>query len=272
MSGPTGRNISSNASAASLPGVTLAFLVDGGCTANWAGLGGSVAAGTFWDGTPVSNEVNALISSGRKVIIAWGGASGSVLSSCTSASSAHAMYQSAKTKYPGIAGQDFDIEGGVNLQVFASALVGLSGTSVTLPVLPTGLVTAGMNVVNAVHGAGVHPIINVMTMDYGSANDNGGNMLLSAEQAAAATRSQTGDSIGVTPMIGVNDTTTEVFTLSNASSLTSWARGQGYITRLAFWSLGRDNGSCAGQTSFASATCSGLSQSTWAFSAAMRGF
>jgi hypothetical protein len=271
MSGPTGRNISANAAAASIPGVTLSFLVDGGCTANWAGLGGSLASGTFWDGTPVSNEVNALISSGRKVIIAWGGASGSVLSSCSSASSAHAMYQSAKTKYPGIAGQDFDIEGGVNLQVFSAALVGLSGTSVTLPVLPTGLVTAGMNVVNAVHGAGVHPIINVMAMDYGSSFDNGGNMLLSAQQAAQATRNQTGDPIGVTPMIGQNDTQGEIFTLSNASSLTTWARGQSYISRLAFWSLGRDNGGCPGQT-FASPTCSGVSQSTWAFSAAMRGF
>jgi len=271
MSSPTGRQITSNAAAAGIGGVTLAFLVDGGCTANWGGLGGSVTSGTFWDGTPVATEVNNLINSGRKVIIAWGGAGGSVLSSCSSSSSAHAMYQSAKNTFPGIAGQDFDIEGGVNLSVFASAISGLSGTSVTLPVLPTGLVSAGLSVVTAVHGAGVRPIINVMTMDYGSANDNGGNMLLSAQQAAAATRSQTGDSIGVTPMIGVNDTATEIFTLSNASSLTSWAKGQGYITRLAFWSLGRDNGGCPGQT-YASATCSGVSQSTWAFSAAMRGF
>jgi chitinase len=246
--------------------------VDGGCTANWGGLGGSITSGTFWDGTPVSTEVNNLINSGRKVVIAWGGAGGSVLSSCGSSSSAHAMYQSAKNMYPGIAGQDFDIEGGINLSVFASAISGLSGTSVTLPVMPTGLVSAGLSVVSAVHGAGVHPVINVMTMDYGSANDNGGNMLLSAQQAAQNTRNQTGDPIGITPMIGVNDTATEVFTLSNASSLTSWAKGQSYVSRLAFWSLGRDNGSCAGQTSYASATCSGLSQSTWAFANAMKGF
>jgi hypothetical protein len=102
-------------------------------------------------------------------------------------------------------------------------------------------------------------------MDYGSANDNGGNMLLSAQQAAQATRNQTGDMIGITPMIGVNDTNTEVFTLSNASALVAWAKGQTFINRLAFWSLARDNGGCAGQ-GFASPVCSAVAQSTWQFS------
>jgi len=71
--------------------------------------------------------------------------------------------------------------------------------------------------------------------------------------------------IGITPMIGVNDTNTEVFTLPNASALVSWARGQTFVNRLAFWSLARDNGGCAGQ-GFASPTCSGVSQTTWQFS------
>ena len=107
--------------------------------------------------------------------------------------------------------------------------------------------------------------INVMAMDYGSANDNGGNMLLSAQQAAQATRNQTGDMIGVTPMIVVKDTNTEVLTLANASALVAWAKGQTFINRLAFWSLARDNGGCANQ-GFASPVCSGLAQSTWQFS------
>ena len=101
--------------------------------------------------------------------------------------------------------------------------------------------------------------VNVMAMDYGSANDNGGNMLLSAQQAAQATRNQTGDMIGITPMIGINDTNTEFFTLANASALVTWAKGQSYINRLAFWSLARDNGSCPNQ-GFASPVCSGTRQ------------
>jgi chitinase len=96
-------------------------------------------------------------------------------------------------------------------------------------------------------------------------------MLLSAQQAAMSTHNQTGDSIGITPMIGVNDTNTEVFTLANASALASWARGQSFVNRLAFWSLSRDNGGCANQ-GFASPICSGVSQSNFQFSSLFSSF
>ena len=133
---------------------------------------------------------------------------------------------------------DFDIEGGVNTTVLAAALKGLKtanpskSISLTLPVLPIGLVQAGLDIVNACHNAGFRPdTINIMAMDYGSYYDNGGNMLLSAQQAAQATRNQTGDMIGITPMIGQNDTQGEIFTLANASALVTWAKGQSYINR-----------------------------------------
>jgi hypothetical protein len=274
----TGSQIASNVSAAGLPGVTLAFLVDGGCTASWGGGLGNVSNAMFPNGTSVASQISALTGAGKKVIISWGGASGSIQSSCSTASQVQAMYQSVFAAYPSISGQDFDIEGGINNTVVAQALAALKAAnpsksiSLTLPVLPTGLVAAGLNIVNACHSAGFHPdTVNVMAMDYGSANDNGGNMLLSAQQAAAATRSQTGDNIGVTPMIGVNDTNTEIFTLSNASAFVSWAKGQTYINRVAFWSLSRDNGGCAGQT-FASPTCSGVSETNWQFSGIFAGF
>jgi chitodextrinase len=274
----TGSQVAANAAAAGVPGVTLAFLVDGGCTAVWGGGLGNVSNATFPNGTSVKSAIDSLTGAGRKVIISWGGAAGSVLSSCGSASQAQAMYQSVYNAYPNISGQDFDIEGGVNLAVLAPALAGLKAAnpsksiSLTLPVLPTGLVPAGLNIVNAVHNAGLRPdTINIMAMDYGSANNNGGNMLLSAQQAAQATRAQTGDMIGVTPMIGQNDVQGEIFTLANASAFVTWARGQNYINRLAFWSMSRDNGGCPGQT-FASPTCSGVSQSTWQFSSIFNGF
>jgi chitodextrinase len=274
----TGSQVASNASAAGVPGVTLAFLVDGGCTAVWGGGLGNVSNATFPNGTTVKSAIDSLVAAGRKVIISWGGAAGSVLSSCGTVSQAQAMYQSVYNAYPNISGQDFDIEGGVNLAVLAPALAGLKAAnpsksvSLTLPVLPTGLVSAGLNIVNAVHNAGLRPdSINIMAMDYGSANNNGGNMLLSAQQAAQATRNQTGDMIGVTPMIGQNDVQGEIFTLANASAFVTWARGQSYINRLAFWSMSRDNGGCPGQT-FASPTCSGVAQSTWQFSQIFSGF
>jgi chitodextrinase len=267
-----GSQVAANARAAGLKGITLAFLVDGGCTAVWGGGLGNVSNAMFPNGTTVKSAIDALVAQGTAVIISWGGAAGSIQSSCGSAGQVQAMYQSVFNAYPNISGQDFDIEGGINNTVVAQALHGLKlanpskSISLTLPVLPTGLVSAGLNIVNACHAVGFHPdTINVMAMDYGSANDNGGNMLVSAQQAAQATRNQTGDMIGITPMIGVNDTNTEMFTLSNASALATWAKGQSFVNRLAFWSLARDNGGCAGQ-GFASPTCSGVSQTTWQFS------
>jgi hypothetical protein len=273
-----GSQVAANAKAAGLKAITLAFLVDGGCTASWGGGLGSVAGAMFPNGTSVKSAIDALVAQGTQVIISWGGAAGSIQSACGTASQVQAMYQSVFNAYPNIAGQDFDIEGGINNTVVAQALAGLKAAnpsksiSLTLPVLPTGLVAAGLAIVNACHAVGFHPdTINVMAMDYGSANDNGGNMLLSAQQAAQATRNQTGDMIGVTPMIGVNDTNTEVFTLSNASALAAWAKGQSFINRLAFWSLARDNGGCAGQ-GFASPTCSGVAQSAWQFASQFAAF
>lgn len=267
-----GETVVADARTAGLKAITLAFLVDGGCVANWGGLGGSVTSATLWNGTPISTVVSSLSSEGVQVIISWGGNAGSVQSSCTNAASLQAMYQSVFDAYPSIIGQDFDIENSVNVPVVAQAIAGLKAAnpgkliSLTLPVLPTGLVTAGLDIVNACHALGFHPdTVNVMAMDYGSANDNGGQMGLDAEQAAQATHAQTGDPIGITPDLGVNDTSTEIFQLSDAQTVVGFAQANSYINRLGFWSLGRDNGTCAGQGSTAP-TCSGLSQSLFQFS------
>jgi hypothetical protein len=273
-----GETVVADAKTAGLKAITLAFMVDGGCVANWGGLGGSATSATLWNGTTISSVVSSLSNEGVQVIISWGGATGSVQNSCSDAASLQAMYQSVFDAYPSIIGQDFDIEGSVNATVVAQALAGLKKAnpgkliSVTLPVLPSGLVTAGLNIINACHAAGFHPdTINVMAMDYGSANDNNGQMGLSAQQAAQATHNQTGDSIGITPDIGVNDTSSEVFQLSDAQSLVSFANANSYINRLGFWSLGRDNGGCAGQGS-TSPTCSAISQSLFQFSSIFSGY
>jgi len=278
-----GETVASMASQAGLKSITLAFLVDGGCVANWGGLGGNVNNATFPNGTTVASAISALEAEGVSVIISWGGANGSIQSSCTTASQVQAMYQSVFDAYPGIIGQDFDIEGGINNSVVAQALAGLKAAnpgkliSLTLPVLPTGLVSAGISILDACASAGFNPdVVNVMAMDYGSANDNGGQMGLDATDAASATATQIqqaglSSSVGVTPMIGVNDTNTEIFQLSDATTLLNFAKSNSYITRLAMWSLARDNGGCAGQ-GFASPTCSGLSQSNFEFSSIFDAF
>ncbi len=116
-----------------------------------------------------------------------------------------------------------------------------------------------------------------MAMDYGSGADNGAKMAADATtQAAAATEAQIKTAgltatVGITPMVGVNDTNTEIFQLADANSVLSFAEADSYVIRLAMWSLARDNGGCAGQT-WASPTCSGVAQSTYAFSAVFDAF
>jgi len=275
--------VATMASQAGLKAITLAFLVDGGCVATWGGLGGNVNNATFPNGTTVASAISALEAEGVSVIISWGGANGSIQSSCTTASQVQAMYQSVFNAYPGIIGQDFDIEGGISNSVVAQALAGLKAAnpgkliSLTLPVLPTGLVSAGISILDACASAGFNPdVVNVMAMDYGSANDNRAQMGLDATDAASATETQIhqaglSSSVGVTPMIGVNDTNTEIFQLSDASTILNFAKSNSYITRLTIWSLARDNGGCAGQ-GFASATCSGISQSNFQFSSIFDAF
>jgi hypothetical protein len=46
-------------------------------------------------------------------------------------------------------------------------------------------------------------------------------------------------------MIGVNDTNTEIFKLSDAQRLLDSANSNRFVTRLSFWSVARDNGGCA---------------------------
>jgi chitinase len=72
--------------------------------------------------------------------------------------------------------------------------------------------------------------------------------------------------IGITPMIGRNDVSSEVFTAKDAHELLRFARGRG-IGSLSLWSLARDRGCPNGGASrpMAQDTCSGVSQTPFEF-------
>src|SRR5215213_2464793 len=273
---------------------TMGFVVgNGGCTPTWGGVGATVANDTLPNGTTIISLVQGVRAAGGDVIISFGGASGTELAQgCTTVSSLQAAYQSVLNKYSVNSSTpvrlDFDIEGGATTDQASitrrnQALVGLKNAnpglviSYTLPVLPTGLVASGVNILNSVKAAGLNlNVVNIMAMDYGAANDNGGQRGLSAQQAASNTHNQVvaaglSASIGVTPMIGINDVNTEIFQLSDAQSLLNFANANSYIARISMWSVARDNGSCAGQ-GFASPTCSGITQSNWAFANVFKPF
>jgi hypothetical protein len=285
MSSALAESLTSVSSASGIKWFTGAFVVGSGCTPEWGGLNATLTADNMWNGQSILSNVQALQTAGGNIIISNGGQTGPELAdSCLNVSSTQAGYQAEITRY-GTKYIDFDIETGVaGIDVRSQAIAGLAAAnsglvaSLTLPGLPTGLLSTGVTILNSAksHGAPI-ATVNIMAMDYGSMNDNGAQMGLDAEDAAAAVYNQVKTAglsagIGITPMIGVNDTTTEIFQLSDASSLVSWANSNSYVNRVSYWSVGRDNGSCAGSTSYASSTCSGLTQSSYQFAGIFKAF
>jgi len=141
-------------------------------------------------------------------------------------------------------------------------------------VLPTGLTQDGLNVIQDAISKGVKlKTVNVMAMDYGQPDSQMGQDAINAGTATAKqlqslypelSSSQALAMVGVTPMIGVNDTQGETFSLNDAQLLLNWARSNG-VGFLSMWSATRDSACVDGSTS-AEPTCSGVSQQPFAFS------
>ncbi|HUN31743.1 MAG TPA: cellulose binding domain-containing protein [Trebonia sp.] len=269
----------------------LAFVVSGGggCTPEW---GGVTAIGS----DPVAAQISALRAMGGDVRISFGGEAGQELAeTCTSASALEAAYQDVISAY-NVNKIDFDIEGAAVDNTAANqlrdqALAALEAkdqglqVSFTLPVLPSGLTSDGLAVLTGAVKAGVQlSAVNVMAMDYGdgAAPNPNGQMGTYAIDAATATDAQVASAMGisddaawskiaVTPMIGVNDTSDEVFTVANAQQLVAFAQSK-HLAWLSMWSAGRDNQCSGGAQSYASPTCSSIVQSPFAFSEAFNSY
>jgi hypothetical protein len=263
--------------------VTLAFLssTNRGCAAGWGGLHQTLPEDTLPNGTTVQSLVKELQKSGVQVIVSFGGQVGTEPATrCKSTSELQALYQSAIDRY-GVTMLDFDLEGKEttdqpSIDRRDQALAGLkkanSGLAVsyTLEVMPSGLVASGVNLLRSAKRDGLDlDVVNIMAMDYGAGEDNNGRMDADAIDAAEATEQQVqtaglNSRVGITVMIGVNDERPEVFTMTDAQAVLDFAKKTGYVTRLSFWSMERDNGSCAGSKS-ALPTCSGVRQSDYEF-------
>jgi chitodextrinase len=250
---------------------TAAFVIGSGCSPIWGDTLGI-------DNSTVNPRIARAQAAGAKVIISFGGAGGVELGqSCTSQTSLQAAYQSVITKY-GVDHIDFDIEGAAiadtasvdrrfkAIKALETANSSLS-VSVTIPVLETGPDANGSAFLADAASNGVKlDIINAMTMDYGHAV---ADMATAAETAAAGTLAATKAAglnvtyanIGITPMIGNNDSAGETVTTANAQTIVNWAHSNG-IGRLAFWSIGRDQPCANGGVS---PNCSGLAGSALDF-------
>ncbi len=261
---------------------TLAFITGNGCNAAWAGTILLSQTGTYLPN--LDSDISSIRAQGGDVIFSFGGEAGQELAqTCSTASALQAQYQAVVTKYSATH-LDFDIEGGEQgdsttydrrdsaLAALQAANPGLT-ISFTLPSATTGLLSDSLGLLNNAVSHGVNfNVVNLMTMDYGSADSQMGQESINAANGLhselasifpSKTSSQLWAMVGITPMIGQNDSAGEIFSLSNASQVLSFAQSN-KIGELAFWEVPRDNGTCAGSTT-AVDTCSGISQTAYQF-------
>ncbi|WP_066500512.1 chitinase [Abyssisolibacter fermentans] len=154
----------------------------------------------------------------------------------------------------------------------------------TLPILPTGLTDDGLKIIQytldedlMIRG------INVKTMNFGaSAAPNPENKMgqysiqainslfnqlkqIYSDNNLSKSDKQIWNMVGMTPMIGENDVTTEVFNLEDAKQTLDFAN-QKEIGMISMWSLNRDKPCPNGPSNKISNSCSGIEQKDYEFS------
>ncbi|MCX3058855.1 glycoside hydrolase family 18 protein [Streptomyces beihaiensis] len=276
----------SSARATGVKEYNLAFITSGGgCTPKWGGV-------TDLGSDKVAAQIGDLRAAGGDVRVSFGGASGTELGeACSSASDLAAAYQKVIDQYR-LTKVDFDIEGGALPDTAANtkrakAIATLQknnprlNVSFTLPVMPEGLTSDGVNFLKNAKSNGVRTdLVNVMAMDYGASYD--GDMGDYAEQAATATHGQLKSAlglsdtaawkaVGITPMIGVNDVSAETFKVADATQLVKFAQAKG-LGGLSMWSANRDKQCAGGASNWAQPTCSSIEQPANAFQKAFAAF
>jgi chitinase len=249
-----------------LKAITLAFATGTCGSENWGG----VAADAF-----ASANIPKLDAAGVNYIVSTGGAAGSFKCSGTALQSFIARYAT-----PHMIGVDFDIESGqsaadvqnlVNAAALAQSKYPGLRFSFTLATLAAsdgsfgGLNSTGDATVKAIKASSLtNYTVNLMTMDFGRATT--ANCVLSGstcEMGKSSIQAVTNlehtygiapSKIEVTPMIGVNDASDEVFTLADVDTLSAYAKANG-LAGVHYWSLDRDT-PCSSTT--AMSTCSSV--------------
>jgi len=260
-----------------LGAITLAFATGECGSENWGGVPGASFA---------SANVARLNSAGVNYIVSTGGQAG--VFSCGSTAGMAAFL----SRYGGshLIGIDFDIEGGqsaatinglVSSAVYAQGLNPNLRFSFTLATLGAsdgsfgGVNSLGDSVIRAIKASSLQNYtINLMVMDFGGPSAgvcvvSGGvcNMGQSAIQAVKNLQHTYGipfSKIELTPMIGLNDVSSETTSVADVDTITAYA-ATNKLAGVHFWSLDRDTPCPGGATGFASPTCSSINSSTLQF-------
>jgi chitinase len=271
--------------------VVLGFVVasaTGACTPTWGTYYTLAGAARAID---LDRRVARLQQRGGSVLISFGGVANDDLAERCDVPGLTDAYRRVVDRYHPTA-IDLDVEGAAlgdaaGGQRRAQALAALQKIRpnvqiwLTVPVDPRGLPAAAVLAVRQVLQAKVRIAgVDVMTMDYG--DPAASDLVLSSEQALQATAGQLTSlyvhagqrltqpgiwhRIGMTVMIGQNDTPDEVLSLDDAQQLARFAQERG-VGRVSMWSLNRDQ-QCGAQvgTETVSTVCSGVAQAPLAFS------
>ena len=257
-----------------LGAVTLSFATGACGSESWAGLSAAAFA---------SANIGALSNAGVNYVISTGGAAG--VFTCAMPSAFASFIATYYT--PQMVGVDFDIES-AQTQAEIQQLVADAAAvqtqypnlrfSFTLATLAAsdgsyaGLNTLGQQVVQAIQASNpaiTNYTINLMAMDYGKAAASNCVVLSgacemgqSAIQAVANLEHTYGIApthIELTPMIGQNNTSGEITTVSDVDTITSYAIANG-LAGLHYWSLDRDT-PCSSKKAVSN-SCNGVSGST----------
>lgn len=216
-----------------------------------------------WNGNQPIDSINDKIASARakggRLILSFGGAAGKELAlDVASVGDLATKYAQVATS-TGSTWLDFDIEGSALGNMDANtrrhkAIARVQSkspnmyVSFTLPVMPTGLMPEALAMLSDAKKHGVNVgCVNLMTMDYGDAfaGDMGAYAIEAAKSTHAqlATLGMVSTKVGITPMIGKNDNGPNPFSIKNAQAVVDFANATPWVGLLAFWALGRDNGS-----------------------------
>jgi len=283
-------DLSAFSAASGVKAVTAAFIVadrSSSCSPTWAGYTAYTIGST---GDSLAG-ITTFQAGGGRFIASFGGAINDELARvCTSPAALLNAYTSVVTRF-GLDRIDFDLEGAdvsdsTSNQRRATAVAALQAqraaaghplqVSLTLPVMPSGLVASGLRTVREFAAAGVKlSAVNVMAMDYGDGTTAMGAAAIAAAKATAAqlatvpayaslTSAQRLSLVGLTPMIGANDVAGEVFTLADVATIGAFAKTNS-LASLGWWEMTRDQPCAAGIPTY---MCSGVSDPRWAFSKA----
>ena len=233
---------------------TLAFITaDATNKASWSGT-------ISLESQHMLAKIREIRMAGGDVSISFGGANGQEIAQVIEDGGVLVAEYSRVIDMYSLNRIDFDIEGGAvaedkSVDRRNKAIVELKKKypqlqiTYCLPVLPTGLALAGEKLVqNAKKNGAVIESFHGMSMDFGdsAAPDPEGRMSAYVISSAENLRKQVMSSgyatpkIGLIPMIGVNDVTSEVFRILDATWVRDFFKTTPWMTYIGWWSVNRD--------------------------------